>query len=127
MNSLLEIYKQVLIGQISVHTFRQQNKSILAPDEKIYVTPENVAAMLTQFLNGTVSAEEIAAWSDFLLTEDVYTSPGYPNENETDKYEPMWWILQQLSSPEIDGYLDVSRAEEHLEVLDELKNALESN
>ncbi|MCS7022956.1 MAG: hypothetical protein NZU63_14145, partial [Gemmataceae bacterium] len=59
-----------------------------------------------------LNAEELSYWALLLLSLDCYISPDScikdesseeVDTNNTDYYEPMWYVLQQLSTSEIDG------------------------
>jgi len=83
--------------------------------------------MLKKYLDGKISEEELKSFALFILAMDTYVQPNekYCEENPTDYeaadlYEDMWYILQQLSSPEIDGELTSERAEKFIETLKQL-------
>ncbi|MCY6494265.1 hypothetical protein [Leptolyngbya sp. GGD] len=57
------------------------------------------------------------------MLEEPYVSPGY-DDDKADQYEPMWYVLQQLPTPELDIPVNATSVRGHLRVLKALKNTL---
>lgn len=72
------------------------------------VTTAALIEVLEAFLSGLIDKEDVAIWAEFFdANEDV--------ELESDKLLPS--IIFELSSPEINGYLDSRRAAQILRLL----------
>lgn len=87
---------------------------------EIGIFPEDVKKILSKFIKGELNEDEIRKWASLILAlVDVYSTPLKKGEKE-DKYEPMWYIIQQLASPEVDGNLTIQKAELFIEELNRI-------
>jgi hypothetical protein len=120
--SALNVYKQVLEGKISLGIAKEYlaagTQSLV---EEIFVFPTQVSNMLQMYLGNKINTEELSEWASFIITSDVYVCPDWENDEEADKYQPMWYILQQLSTPAIDGEITQEGVREHLHILNDIK------
>lgn len=79
------------------------------------VYPHNVKHMLSEFIIGKCTAENLNRWAEFLLLRGEYISPGDETDDELmDYYEDMWYVLQRLSTPEINGTITKERVKGYL-------------
>jgi len=84
---------------------------------EVEVDVSHVRNRLKDYLRGKVSDEELAQWATHLVLIESYVTPAWEEELEVERYEPMWNILQQLSTPAIDGEITSRRIDEYLRVL----------
>lgn len=82
---------------------------------EVEITPIEVQNVLNKYIRGEVDADYLTKWAFLLTTLDEFTTP--PNDDE-DYYEHMWYVLQQLSSPEIDGKITLDKISGHVIELD---------
>jgi hypothetical protein len=117
----LNIYKQILDGRMTINlskvNVKLENEVF---HEEVIVTPVPTINMLEGYLHDSVSAEDLSEWAAFLLSSDVYVCPDWQDDEKSDKYELMWYALQQLSSPEIDGKITPEVVRKHLQVLNSI-------
>ncbi len=93
-------------------------KNIFA--KEIVVFPLQIVNMLCMYLKNEISAEKLSEWASFLITSDVYVCPDWKDQEKSEKYERMWYVLQQLSSPELDGEITQKGVRQHLQTLHEI-------
>ena len=110
---MIEIYKGVLLGNTTLADAKLKNQLDLQGQE-VFVTPEAVEAMLNKFLDDEMNAQQLSHWADFLISNDVYVTEGWEDDTQSDKFEPMWEILQELSTPFIDGPITKNRVKNYI-------------
>jgi len=81
---------------------------------KIPVLPKNVEKMLQAYLSGNLAEKDLNNWANFLCLRSEYISAGYENEELADYYENMWYVIQRLSTPEIDGEINKEQVKLYL-------------
>ncbi|WP_256082165.1 hypothetical protein [Massilia sp. YIM B04103] len=86
-------------------------------ESEIIVMPKNIESILQMYLLGERSASELKDWAGFILSSEGYVCPNWDIDELTDRYEPMWEILQQLAMPEIHGQLSSQKIETYLQTL----------
>jgi len=120
------IYKQYLEGEISLknENLKPLYKQKSNEDCQVTIIPSAIVKMLSIYLNRQISEKELSEWASFIIVSDVYVSPNWEIDEQADKYESMWNILQQLSSPEIDGEVTPERVKEHIQVLQAIEKNL---
>jgi len=84
----------------------------------IEVDVPHVVSRLKDYLRGTIPAYELMQWAAHLTLIDAYVSPGWQDDALADEYEPMWDVLQQLSSPSTDGKITPEVVSAHLRRLE---------
>ena len=62
-------------------------------------------------------AQQLSDKSAFLISIDAYKTAGWEDDRQADKYESMWYILQQLSTPFIDGPITKERVGRYINEL----------
>ncbi|MEM2160993.1 MAG: hypothetical protein QXN55_08580 [Candidatus Nitrosotenuis sp.] len=116
---------KILNGDIS-HIDCVTSGDIALYSMQVTVLPKHVRKMLWNYLAGKISAEELSRWANFLCLRAEYSSVHYLDDKLDDSlkdkladyYEDMWYVIQRLSTPEIDGEIDEARVRSYL---DELK------
>jgi len=88
------------------------------PDELVIVKPSHVRNMLKRYLEGTISDVELNRWARFICCRLEYVVPGRNDYAISDFYEGAYYIIQCMSTPEIDGDIDEERIKEYLAELD---------
>jgi len=84
---------------------------------EVFVTPTDVEWVLEKYLSGEIRADLLYEWAGFVVSSNVYVTPGWQEDTFADAYEPMWEILQKLSAPSVNGALTEKRALEYLSTL----------
>ncbi len=85
------------------------------PENEVQVFPHHLKNVLNLYLNNDVGANDLNAWANFLLLRTEYISPGDPfNDELMDYYETMWYVIQRLSTPELDGEITKERVKGYL-------------
>ncbi|HFB67075.1 MAG TPA: hypothetical protein ENJ60_16190 [Aeromonadales bacterium] len=111
----MQVYKDVLSGDLTPADAKEKLQSeSMREGEEIFVTPEIVKGMLDKYLVGEVGAQRLSDWAGFLTSNDVYVTPGWEDDTLADKYEPMWEVLQRLSTPFIDDAISKDRVESYI-------------
>ncbi|WP_456295103.1 hypothetical protein M1D72_00280 [Vibrio sp. AK197] len=118
---MMQVYKDILEGIVSV----DDGKKILGsqPDfdgKEVFVTPEIIILVLGKFICDEIDSKHLFEWAKFLTNNDIYVTQGWEDDATSDKYEPMWEILQILANPVIDGPVDKPRAKDFVEALKSL-------
>lgn len=119
---MIQVYKEVLHGDLTP----AEAKSKVRPDlqeQEVFVKPSIIEMMLNKYLTDVVDAQQLSDWAAFLTSHDVYVTEDWEDDAQADKYEPMWEVLQQLSSPFIDGPITKDRVEGYINQL----SSIESN
>jgi len=70
--------------------------------------------MLLKFLSKEIDAESLSSWASFVVVAEVYAVSGWEDDAIADRYEPMWHVLQMLSTPFLDGPINEKSVNEHL-------------
>ncbi|MBA2655189.1 MAG: hypothetical protein H0U71_09035 [Gammaproteobacteria bacterium] len=93
-------------------------RDIALYDMEVIFYPKHVKKMLTAYLNKKISAEDLTNWAGFICIRGEYCSPNYLDDEEADYYEDMFYVVQRLSTPEIDGDVNEARVKSYLTELD---------
>jgi len=121
------LFWKALLGEISPEEMENifSNRSLpFSHLVRIHLDPIAIIHVLEKFLQNEIDEWFVKEWALFILMMDCYVQPNneYCNEHDDaseDKYEAMWYVVQQLSAPEIDGKLTVEKAKEHINFLQE--------
>jgi hypothetical protein len=84
----------------------------------VTVEPKHVKKMLLEYLNENISAHDLNRWAKFICSRTEYGTPYYLNEKLVDYYEDMFYVIQCLSTPEIDGEINEKQVKQYLSELD---------
>lgn len=107
----------ILDGNIDL--INKVNESDIAlHDVEIAVHPKHVKKMLGAYLDKKISSEELTNWAGFICIRGEYCSPNYLDFEIADYYEDMFYVIQRLSTPMIDGEVNESRVKLYLKELD---------
>ncbi|MDA0698061.1 MAG: hypothetical protein O2793_16895, partial [Proteobacteria bacterium] len=80
--------------------------------------PSYIRKMLLQYLEGEISDYELNQWARFICLRTEFTVPGGDDDKICDFYEDMYYVIQRVSTPEIDGDIDEDRIQSYLNELD---------
>ena len=83
--------------------------------------------MLSAFLDKKINAEDLTNWARFICIRGEYCSPNYLDDEIADYYEDMFYVIQRLSTPKIDGEVNEERVKQYLSELDKYPLDLSKN
>jgi len=86
-------------------------------NEIIIIKPSQVRKMLLKYLSGELSDFELNQWARFICLRLEYIVPGGDDNKINDFYEDMYYVIQRVSTPEIDGDIDEDRIQSYLDEL----------
>lgn len=87
-------------------------------DMEVIIYPKHVRNILQAYLAKKISAEDLINWADFICIRGEYCSPNYLDDEMANYYENMFYVIQRLSTPEIDGEINEERAKAYLKELE---------
>ena len=97
-----------LIDKVNVY-----DVALFSDNTVIY--PHDVKHMLLEFLIGRYNADDLQKWAMFITLRGEYITPGNAADtNSMDYYETMYYVIQRLSTPEIDGEITKERVKGYL-------------
>ena len=88
------------------------------PNIEIAVMPKHVRTMLLLYLNNNLTAEELSLWAMFVCIRGEYVCLNWDNDEISDYYQDMFYVVQKLSTPEIDGEITPDTVRKYLAELD---------
>lgn len=102
-----------LINQVNV-------KDVALPEDHVTVEPRHVRKMLKDYLTGKVSSEDLTRWAMFICLRGEYYGTPYSllDDEMADYFEDMFYVIQRLSTPEIDGEVNEERVKGYLRELE---------
>ena len=112
-----EYLLKILEGDISLIDEVNVNDVALY-EMRVTVEPKHVKKMLLEYLNGSITAEALKRWAKFICSRTEYGTPHYLNDELVDYYEDMFYVIQCLSTPEIDGEINEKQVKQYLSELD---------
>lgn len=107
---------KILHGDIS-HIGQVNESDVALFGMRVMVTPIDIKKMLLDYLDGKLSADDLTNWAGFLCIRTEYVSPKCEDSNP-DYYEDMWYVVQCLSTPEIDGEINEKQVHLYLSELE---------
>jgi len=113
----MQILDSILNGNISLIDDFDMNK-VANINETIIIRPSHVRKMLLKYLSGDLSDFELNQWARFICLRLEYIVPGGDDDKINDFYEDMYYVIQRVSTPEIDGDIDEDRIQSYLDELD---------
>lgn len=113
LNDLLKI----LQGDISLIS-KVNESDVALYDMEVIVYPRDVKYMLRAYLEGMISSDDLTNWARFICIRGEYCSPNYLDDDIADYYEDMFYVIQRLSTPEIDGEVNEATVKSYLAELD---------
>lgn len=108
---------KILEGDFSKIT----REDLVSPDlagVKIEVTPSQIKNILSLYLERKVTKVDLNLWAEFLCFRDEYVSINSENDESADFYEDMWYVVQKLSTPQIDGEITPETVRQYIKELD---------
>ena len=105
-------------------TFRIEGSAIRAVrfeqpfEEEVEIYPLDVQRMLWRYLKSEIEPDQLSSWASFLTISQAYLPPA--SDHGEDYYEPMWYVLQQLATPELDGAITPTKVKAHLAAIEKL-------
>tara|TARA_R110000868_G_scaffold368973_1_gene632214 strand:- start:1424 stop:1804 length:381 start_codon:yes stop_codon:yes gene_type:complete len=94
---------------------------------RVTVEPRHIRTMLNDYLDCKVNAKDITRWASFICLRAEYGTPNYLDDEIADYYEDMFYVIQRLSTPEIDGEVNEERVRQYLSELDKYPPDTEGN
>ena len=89
------------------------------PNLEVTISPWHVKKMLLAYLDESISAEQLNAWAEFICFKgSEYVCENWENDESADFYEDMRYVVQKLSTPEIDGEITPETVRNYLNELD---------
>lgn len=113
----MQILDSILNGNIDLIDQFDMNK-VGRLNEEIIIKPSQIRKMLTSYLSGDISDFELNKWARFICLRPEYTVPGGDDDNINDFYEDMYYVIQRVSTPEIDGDINEDSIKSYLDELD---------
>jgi len=119
MDNIQDLCKKILIGEVSFSNVvrSEREKNIFCRNTnnfKLELSPQDVINFLQLYISNKKIEAEVKDWALFLLMTDAFSTPNI----ETDYFDSLWDIINELSCPEVDGKLTKERA---LNYISELK------
>ncbi len=108
---------KILEGDISRIDFVNV-EDVALNEVRVIVKPRHVKKMLLNYLSGKCSAEDLTRWASFVCMRAEYGSANYLDDEMVDYYEDMFYVIQCLSTPEIDGEVNEKQVKLYLSELD---------
>ncbi len=109
---------RVLNGDLN-HMFNLNMYEANDPNLEVTILPKHVKAMLISYLDKKVTSEQLNSWAEFVyFRSGEYVSENWENDESADFYEDMWYVIQKLSTPEIDGEITPESVQIYLKELD---------
>lgn len=96
--------ERILNGDID-YIEHAYNLDFPLPEIKVVVLPHHVKKILLSYLSSQINADELQRVTEFICYHTGAYIINDPNDDiETQNYyEAMWYVIQKLSTPEIDG------------------------
>lgn len=121
MDNIQDLCKKILIGEVSFSEVvkSEREKNIFCRntnDFELELLPQDVINFLQLYVSNKKTGAEVKDWALFLLMTDAFSTPNI----ETDYFDLLWDIINELSCPEIDGKLTKERALNYISGLKKL-------
>ncbi len=114
---------KILEGDIS-HINSVNVEDIALYEVRVTVEPCHVRKMLYDYLAGKINARNLTKWAMFICLRAEYGTPYYLDDDMVDNYEDMFYVIQKLSTPEIDGEINEASVKLYLAELDKYPDHL---
>lgn len=121
VSKLKEIYIAILKGEMqpfdAADVLQKWNKTVQEDDE-VEVVPKYIILKLNLYLEDKINEEQLSEWAAFIVTMEGFETPHWKDDYDlADNYDPMWEILQRLSTPHLDGWVNKELAKDYIAVL----------
>ncbi|MAZ77195.1 MAG: hypothetical protein CMF39_00765 [Legionellaceae bacterium] len=100
-----------LIDHVDVH-------DVALYKEHVVIYPHHIKSILSSYLSDCFSSDVLTKWAQFICLRSEYGCPEWEDDDAADYYEDMMYVIQKLSTPEIDGEITKERAKEYLHELE---------
>ncbi len=90
----------------------------------VTIYPRDVRKMLLHFLNGQITSVDLNKWAQFITLRAEYCCPHWEIDKIADYYEDMMYVIQCLSTPEIDGEINESQVKQYLSELEKYNHEM---
>jgi hypothetical protein len=84
-------------------------KDIALYSTQVTIFPKDVKKILLEYLRNKLNADDLIKWATFICARAEYTCPNWQDDEKSDYYEDMMYVIQKLSTPQIDGDINVER------------------
>lgn len=95
-------------------------------EDEVVITPRLVKGTLCKYISGDIDAYQLNLWAKFICKRPEYVVPGGDNDAINDYYEPMYYVIQKLSTPELDGEISKELVQEYLNEIEGLREPKDS-
>ena len=107
---------KILTGDINLINSVNIN-DVALPEDEVVVMPFHVKKMLHEYLSGRISSEDLTRWAFFITMRAEYCCINYLDFEIADYYEDMFYVIQRLSTPQLDGEVNEARVKSYLSEL----------
>lgn len=114
----MQILESILNGNIHLIDQFDMNQ-VGRLNEYLIIKPSQVRKILTRYLSGDISDFELNKWARFICLRLEYIVPGGDDDSLNDFYEDMYYVIQRVSTPEIDGDINEDSIKSYLNELNE--------
>lgn len=115
-----------LIDRVNVGDVSEFNKN------DVLIRPGHVRNMLHKFLRNEVSSEDLTKWAmficlrcEYVCVPEKYEPLSQKSDEIADYYEDMMYVIQKLSTPQIDGEVNEKSVREYLSELEKYRDEFE--
>jgi hypothetical protein len=108
---------KILHGDIPLIS-KVNERDVALYDMEVIVYPRDVKYMLRSYLEGKVNSDDLTNWAGFICIRGEYCSPNYLDDDIADYHEDMFYVIQRLSTPEIDGEVNEATVKSYLAELE---------
>ncbi len=95
-----------------------QNLYSMTSDLEIIITPKDVIEMLRKWQQNLFTTQDLVKWASFIVISGAYTTEEI--NDDFLHFTPLWGIVGEISTPEIDGSLTLERSNEYIKELSKL-------
>lgn len=89
------------------------------PNLEVTILPKHVKKMLLAYLDEKITSEQLNLWAEFICFKgSEYVCENWEDDESADFYEDMRYVVQKLSTPEIDGEITPETVQVYLKELD---------
>lgn len=114
----MNLHELALAGDCSAIESLRSTHEVL--DTEVVVMPSAVVNILLRYLNSEIESADVQHWADLLVNNETFVCPNWQDDDVADRYEPMWYVLQRLASPAIDGGISVDNVRCYLKDIEAL-------
>jgi hypothetical protein len=109
--------ERILHGDID-HIYEVNERDPAELHILVPIFPKDVRSMLLAYLSNKITADELTYWAGFICIRAEYCIPNYIDDDMVKYYEDMYYVIQRLSTPQIDGEVNETSVKQYLYELD---------